>query len=95
MFARVTPYKMKPGSRDAATALMNQLKDQILSMPGMHNFINVMNEDGSGYVVAVIEDQATSDANAETVRALWGQFAEYLEEMPTPTGFDVVANWSN
>ena len=95
MFARVTPYKMKPGSRDAAMAIMERLKDQIMGMPGMHNFINVMNEDGSGYVVAVVESRATSDANAETVKALWGQFADHLEAMPTPEGFDVMANWSN
>ena len=44
MFARVTEYKMKPGSKDAATTLMHSLKDQILGMPGMHNFINVMTE---------------------------------------------------
>ena len=35
MFARITHYKMKPGSRDAATDLLNSLRDQIMSMPGM------------------------------------------------------------
>lgn len=95
MFARVTPYKMKPGTRDAATALMNQLKDRIMGMPGIHTFINVMNEDGTGYVVSVVESEEISNANAETVKALWGQFAEYLEAMPTPAGFDVIAHWSN
>ncbi len=95
MFARVTPYKMKPGSRNDATALMEQLKDRIMGMPGMHNFINVQNEDGSGYVIAVVESRATSDANAETVKALWGEFAHHLESMPVPEGYDVMANWAN
>lgn len=95
MFARVTHYKMKPGSKEAATAKMESLKDRILAMPGLHNFTSVMNEDGSGYVIALVQDEETSNANAETVKALWGEFAEFLEEVPTPEGFDVLVNWSN
>ena len=95
MFARVTKYKMKPGSRDAATALLDQLKDKIMAMNGMHNFVNVMNDDGSGYVISVVESEETSDANAQQVAALWGQFADYLEGPPTPEGYDVIANWAN
>ena len=95
MFARVTKYKMKPGSRDAATALMHEIKSDIMAMPGMHHFVNVMNDDGSGYVISVVESEATSDANAEKVKALWGRFAEHLEGMPTPEGYDVIANWGN
>jgi hypothetical protein len=95
MFARITQYKMKPGSRDAATAMLNGLKDQIMALNGMHSFITVMNEDGSGYVVSIVESEAVSDANADQVAAIWGSFAEYLEAAPTPVGFDVVANWQN
>lgn len=95
MFARVTPYKMKPGTRDDAIALMEQLKSRIMGMPGMHHFINVMNEDGSGYVISVVESEAVSNANAEAVKGLWAQFAPMLEAMPVPEGYDVMAHWSN
>jgi len=95
MFARVTEYKMKPGSKVAATALMNSLKDQIMGMDGMHNFVNVMNDDGTGYVVAVVESEATSNANAPKVAELWGNFSDHMESAPKVAGFDVVANWSN
>jgi hypothetical protein len=95
MFARVTHYKMKPGSKDATTAIMNSLKSQIMEMPGMHNFINVANEDGSGYVIAVVESEATSNANASKVAELWGAFSDYMEAAPKAVGYDVVANWSN
>lgn len=93
MFARVTHYKMKPGSREPATAKMEELKGRILGMPGLQQFINVMNDDGSGYVIALVESEETSNANAETVKALWGEFSDYLEDMPKPTGYDVVVNW--
>ena len=95
MFARVTQFKMKPGSKDAATALMNTLKGQIMGLPGMIHFINVMNEDGSGYVISVVESEETSNANAEKVQALWAAFAEHLEGPPSPQGFDVIANWAS
>lgn len=95
MFARVTHYKMKPGSRDAAAGIMNSLKSQIMGMPGMHNFINVANEDGSGYVIAVVESEVTSNANASKVAELWGAFSDHLEAAPKAVGYDVIANWSN
>lgn len=95
MFARVTQYKMKPGTREAATTKMNELKSEIMGMPGIHCFTNVMNEDGSGYVVSVVESEATSNANAPKVAELWGQFAEFLETPPSPVGYDVIAHWHN
>lgn len=62
MFARVTPYKMKPGTRDAAIARLESMRTTILGMPGMQQFINVMNEDGNGNVVAMVDGKASSDA---------------------------------
>lgn len=95
MFARVTEYKMKSGSRDAATETLNAMKSQIMAMPGMLQFINVMNEDGSGCVVALVENEETSNANAEAAAAAWAQFLDVLEATPSPKGYDVIANWTN
>lgn len=94
MFVRVTPYKMKPGSIDAGKALLEQLRPQIMAMPGLVQFVNSVNEDGSGCVVAMIESREIAEANAEKVMAIWAQFAEHLEAVPTPQGYDVFANWS-
>ncbi len=44
MFARITRYRMKPESVESAKAKLIELKPQIMSLPGMKNFINVMNE---------------------------------------------------
>lgn len=95
MFARITHYKMKPESRDAATKVLESLRGQIMSMPGMVHFLNVMNADGSGYVVSVVESQESSDANAQRVAALWSSFSTFLEGPPKAEGFDVIAHWSN
>ncbi|MFT6945019.1 MAG: hypothetical protein ACJAUW_001598 [Yoonia sp.] len=94
MYARVTPFKMKPGTKAAATERLGAMKDVIMGMPGMQQFINVMNDDGTGYVVALVESEEASNANAEAVKSAWGQMAEFLEEMPTPQGYDLVVNWT-
>jgi hypothetical protein len=60
----------------------------------MQQFINVMNDDGTGYVVALVESEEASNANAEAVKSAWGQMADFLEEMPTPQGYDLVVNWT-
>lgn len=95
MFARVTEYQMKPGSVEAATELLNSLKDRIMSMPGVHNFINVINDDGSGLVISVVESEAASEANAPKVAELWGQFADHLAGPPKASGYTLLANWRN
>lgn len=93
MFARITQYKMKPGTREAATEKMNALKSEIMGMPGIHSFTNVMNEDGSGYVISVVESEEASNVNAPKVAELWGHFAEFMEGTPSPAGYDVIAHW--
>ncbi len=95
MFARVTRFKMKESSVDAAKALMLGMESDVMALPGMKQFINVMNDDGAGYVVAMVSDRATSEANTDRVGALWARFAEHLEAMPVPEGFDVQVNWEN
>lgn len=94
MFARVTHFQMKPDSTDDAMAMIEKLKPQILALPGMHQFINAMNSDGHGCVVALVESRATSDANAEAVKALWSSFSDMLAAPPTAEGYDVQVNWT-
>ncbi len=95
MYARITRYRMKPGSVETAKAMLNELKPQIMSLPGIKNFINVMNEDGNGCVVAVVESKEVSDSNQDRVQALWSQFADHLAEPPEMNGYDVLMNESS
>ncbi|SHH33265.1 hypothetical protein [Cognatishimia maritima] len=94
MFARVTPYKMKPGSQAAATEILNGLKDRIKALPGQHRFINVLNDEtGEGYIVAFTDFEEPSPETAEKIKALWGQFSEFLVDTPQPSTYSVVVNW--
>lgn len=92
MFARITKFKMKPECMDDATALVEELLPEIRALPGLLQFIDACNEDGSGYIVSVTDSQESSDANMDHVRQIWAKFADYLEEMPTPEGYNVLFN---
>jgi len=94
MFARLTAYKMRRGSKDEATQMMNALRAQIMAMPGMIQFTNIMNGDGRGYILTLVESEAQSDANAAKVAALWANFAPFMEAVPTAEGFQVEAHWT-
>lgn len=95
MFARITKFKMKADMVDEARALMNDLKGEIMGLPGMLQFINAMDDEGNGYIVSVVESREASDANMPRVKELWGKFSHHLEAMPTPEGFEVNANWTS
>ena len=94
MFARVTKYKIKSDQMAAAVAFTETLKPQIMALPGMIEFLNVGNDDGTGYVISVVDSEETSNANADKVKAIWGQMADFLEEMPVPEGYDVLFHWT-
>ena len=94
MFARITPYQLKPGTVEAATAMAETLKDQIMALPGMISFTNAINEDGKGYIVSIVESQEISDANQGKVREIWGQMSDFLAAMPVPEGYDVAMHWT-
>lgn len=94
MFARITNYKMKPGSRDAATEIMNGLRPDIMALPGITRFINVMNDDGSGYVIALTTEETMDGETANKVNQLWGAFSEHLEGPPERASFHVIADWT-
>jgi hypothetical protein len=93
MFARITPFKMKPGSRDEAMKTMEGLKSQILGLPGMQHFTCAMDDSGSGYIVSLVDSKEASDGNAPRVKEIWSNFASLLEAPPTPGGYEVLADW--
>jgi hypothetical protein len=94
MQARITRFKMLADSVDAALALMEALKDDIMALPGMLHFVVVMNPDGSGYTISMLEDEAGGSAESvDRVRAVWHKFADHLEMVPSPEIYRVVADW--
>lgn len=94
MFARVTAFRMKPDKSDAAMAMVAKVREDIMSLPGLVQFINVMDDQGNGYVISLSESREISEGNAARVQAIWANFGDLLAEPPRPAGFEVHHNWS-
>lgn len=93
MYARVSPYRLKPGCREKAIAMMEAMKTDIMALPGLTRFMNLMKDDGSGYVVAIVNSAEQARKNEPRERELWAAFADVLEELPVTEGCEVPANW--
>ena len=94
MIARITPYKLKPSSIDVADKMVAQMKEDILALPGLVQFINVHNADGSGYVVSIIESLEAVEQNRGIVDAIWSRFDAHFEGLPVSQSMDVQSNWT-
>ncbi len=95
MFARISTYKMNPESVAEAEAKLQQLMPEIMGMDGMLSFTNVVDADGNGVVVSVVESEDKSNSNRERVANIWSEFNAYLTEPPAVRGYRVLAHESN
>jgi hypothetical protein len=93
MQARITRFKMKPDSAGEARALMERPRGDIMGQPGMRHCLIVMNDDGSGHVISLIDAEGSAPEGVDRVRALWHKFADHLEAVPSPEIFEVIADW--
>lgn len=93
MFARITPFKMKPDALKKASEMVKGMESEIMGMPGMMHFTCSMDAEGNGYIVALVESEERSNANMPKVKEIWAKFFEMLETPPEPRGYPVVAHW--
>jgi hypothetical protein len=91
--ARITRFKMRPDAMEAARTLMHGLKAEIMAQPGVKRCTIVMNDDGSGYVIARVGEHGGSPEAVDRVRLLWHRFHDHLESVPDPEIFEVIADW--
>ena len=95
MYARVSTFKMKPNRITDAETKLNELLPQIMAMPGLKSFTNVIDDEGNGVVVSVSESEEVSNANQGQVAQIWAAFSDFLSEPPSVTGYRVIAHQSN
>lgn len=94
MFARVTTFKMNPESIPEAEAKLKTMLPSIMDMDGMVNFLDAVDADGNGVVVAVVESEEKSNANQEQVAKIWAEFNDYLTEPPKMNEYRVLVHES-
>ena len=94
MYAKVTRYKTKSGMASESLALMEQMKERIMSLPGLTQFLNIMDEDGAGYVIGIWTDREAAFANEQREAEMWQAYADYLDPLEATKGHEVRANWT-
>jgi len=95
MYVRISKYKLKPGSLDAAEETVKGLKSRIMALEGLHEFLNAADDDGNGYAVSVVENEEASESVQAAVAAIWQEFAEYLAGPPEVTTHRVIMHERN
>ena len=95
MFARVTKFKCKPDSLADAKAHLNAVRDRILGLAGLHQFLNVVDADGHGYTISVWDSEASATANAGHVAEIWSGLAPHMDGPLQPGSYNVAVNLTN
>lgn len=96
MHARVTTFTMDVSRYDEIKGVLEGIKDQIDSLPGLVQMTNTMDrETGEGTVVAIYTDADAANANMENVQAIWGNFADYMTSEPKRAIHEVIHMYSS
>lgn len=95
MYARITTYHCKPERMDDATALAEELKPEIMAIPGIKHWYSTGNEDGKCAVIGIYDSREAAEAATETARALFARFADYMDSEPQPQGYEVINHATN
>ena len=95
MYARITTYRMNVEKFDEAQALAEELKPEIMEIPGIKYWFSTGNEDGSCAVIAIYESKDAAEAASGTATALFARFAEYMVSEPQPQGYGVLLHGIN
>ena len=95
MYTRITSFRCKPDKMNDAIALAEEMKSEIMSIPGLKHWFDTGNEDGSCAVIAIYESREAAEAASATAKEMFGRFAEYLDSEPQPQGYEVLLHGSN
>jgi quinol monooxygenase YgiN len=95
MYARITTFRMNTEKSDDALALTEELRPEIMAIPGIKYWFDLGNEDGNTAVIAIYESEEAAEAAKGTAGALFARFADYMETEPQPQGYEVLLHGIN
>jgi quinol monooxygenase YgiN len=95
MYTRISTFLIKPGTRQQAADLANELKPEIMKLPGIRQWIYAVGEDEKGVVVAVYDDADAAKSASEAALALFGRFAKFMATPPEAHEYEVENNEFN
>ena len=95
MYVRITSYKVNQVRIDEALAMAADLKPEIMKIPGILQWFDTGNSDGSRAVIAVYESKDAAESASERALELFGQFAQFMLTAPESVGYEVQLHSAN
>ena len=95
MYARITTFRSNPDKYERAKDLAEELKPEIMGLPGIKFWFDAGNDDGDCIVIAVYDSKDSADASMPAARDIFARFGEFMESPPQPQGYDVFVHGSN
>ncbi len=95
MYARITTFNCNPGKMKDAIAMAEEMKSEIMGIPGLMHWFDTGNGDGSCAVIGIYESREAAEAASATVKEMFGRFAECLDSEPQAQGYEVLLHGSN
>jgi hypothetical protein len=90
MHASVIEYTLKPGVRDEANALTEELIEELSSrVQGLRAFFNMDRGGDKGMAIAIYENEADWAAAAPVAEEVLGKLGPYMAAMPERAGCDI------
>ena len=90
MYATVMEMQFKPGTQDEATALTDELVNELAGqVQGLKSFIALDRGDNRGTVIAVYDTKENWEAAAPVAQQILGRLGGFLSAMPERAGCEV------
>ena len=93
MHARITRYELKPDRLEEANAIIEQIRPQILQIPGLKEYLSFRSFDGTrGTAITIYESRAHAEASMQKALQLWVKLTEFLVSTPESEGYELIAH---
>ena len=95
MYARITTFGTSPDRYDEANALAEELKPEIMALPGIKFWFDAGNNDGEGMVIAIYDSKESAEAAMSAARDLFARFGEFMTSPPEFKEYEVMVHGTN
>ena len=92
MYAQLKRFKIKSDQREAALRVRVDVDALIRDVPGLKQHLTLFDEDGTGLVIAIRDDEEPSAEAKTKIAAIWARFADVMETAPERETFRVFRN---
>ena len=91
MHARVTRYQVKPDQVDEADRLLEQIRPDVMKIPGLREYLSLRSEDGTKRIaITVYESQQHAQNAIPRALKLWSRLTEVMAITPESGAYTVV-----